>query len=159
MTDSPKLMIIGEAPGRNEDLKGRPFVGAGGKILDSLLEEARLERKDVFISNIVKCRPPHNRKPERDEIDTCTSNYLELQIKLLKPRLICTLGATALQYFTGEKSMGENHGKLTDSKSGLRIYPTYHPAAIFRNPPLKKVLDEDLKKIPSILAEIEKTEA
>ena len=153
--DSPEMMIVGEAPGRNEDLKGRPFVGAGGKLLDSLLEKASLGRDEVYITNIVKCRPPKNRKPEKDEIEICTSRYLERQIQLVRPKLICTLGATALQYFTGEKSMAENHGKLVRSRNGSFVYSAYHPAAIFRNRSLKDVLDSDLRKIPSILKQID----
>jgi len=158
-TRSPELMIVGEAPGRNEDLKGRPFVGAGGKLLDSLLEKAGLRREDVFITNVVKCRPPKNRKPKPEEIEICAKHYLENQIKLVSPKLVCTLGATALQYFTGEKTMGSNHGKLLESKSGYKVYPNYHPAAIFRNRPLKQVLDEDLTRIPSILKQFERENA
>ena len=154
--NSPEIMIVGEAPGRNEDKTGRPFVGAGGKLLDSLLEKTGLAREDVFITNIVKCRPPKNRRPKSDEIETCTTRYLERQIQLIRPKLICTLGATALQYFTDEKSMANNHGKLSKSKNGLIVYPSYHPAAIFRNRLLKDVLDEDLGRIPSILKRIDK---
>jgi len=154
--DSPQLMIIGEAPGRNEDDTGRPFVGSGGKLLDNLLEKAGLSRNDVYITNIVKCRPPKNRKPKRDEIEICTSAYLERQIQLIRPKLICTLGLTAIQYFTRQKTMAAIHGKLTKSKNGRQIYPTYHPAAVFRNRPLKDVLDEDLRRIPAVLKEIER---
>ncbi len=150
------IMIVGEAPGRNEDLAGKPFVGSGGKLLDSILKEAGLNRSEVYITNIVKCRPPKNRKPKTHEVETCTSNYLERQIELLKPKLICTLGATALKYFTGETNMGENHGKLVRSKKndGLSFFPTYHPAAIFRNRSLKEVLQEDIRKIPFVLKKV-----
>src|SRR5579864_7269178 len=99
----PEVVFVGEGPGRNEDLQGKPFVGSGGKLLDQLLNNASLERSQVYITNIVKCRPPKNRKPKPDEVETCTSNYLENQIEILQPRLICTLGAIALEYFTGEK--------------------------------------------------------
>ena len=91
-------------------------MGAGGKLLDNLLKKTGLAREDVYITNIVKCRPPKNRKPERDEIEACTAKYLERQIQLIRPRIICTLGATALQYFTGEKSMADSHGKLQVGK-------------------------------------------
>jgi uracil-DNA glycosylase family 4 len=151
----PKLMFVGEGPGRQEDLAGEPFVGAAGKMLDSMLKGAGISREEVFITNIVKCRPPGNRKPMRDEIETCTSNYLEKQIALFQPKLICTLGSTALEYFTGEKKMGVLRGKLTRSKDGLEIFPTYHPAAVFRNRTLRSVLDSDIKKIPSILAKLD----
>lgn len=154
-TSDLDLMIIGEAPGRNEDLAGKPFVGSGGKLLDTILKAAGLNRTDVYITNIVKCRPPKNRKPKGDEVETCTSNYLQKQIELLKPKLICTLGATALAYFTGETNMGQNHGKLIRSKkNGLAIFPTYHPAAIFRSRALKEVLQNDIKKIPSTLKKV-----
>ena len=89
---------MGEGPGRNEDREGKPFVGAGGKLLDELLRNAGLDRDRVYITNIVKCRPPNNRKPEDDEVEICTSTYLERQLDLLKPLLVCTLGATALEY-------------------------------------------------------------
>ncbi|MGI0078928.1 MAG: uracil-DNA glycosylase [Nitrososphaerales archaeon] len=150
------LMLVGEGPGRNEDLQGEPFVGAGGKILDSVLALSGLGRSQVFITNVVKCRPPENRKPFYDEIEICTSNYLERQIDLLKPKLICTLGATALEYFTGEKSMGAARGRLTKTKKGLPLLPTYHPAAILRNPSLKPLFEQDVEKIPSLLRQIEK---
>lgn len=150
--DSPLVVFVGEAPGRNEDLQGIPFVGRGGKLLDELLKNADLKRQDVYITNIVKCRPPKNRKPKPDEVRTCTSNYLEKQIKLLAPKLICTLGATALEYFTGEKKMSENHGKLLKAeKTGIPLLATYHPASVFRNRSLKDLLQSDLKKVPEIL--------
>jgi uracil-DNA glycosylase len=152
--EAPEVVFVGEGPGRNEDLQGKPFVGRGGKLLDELLKGAGLEREKVYITNIVKCRPPKNRKPKPDEAQICTSNYLEKQIEILKPRLICTLGATALQYFTGEKEMGPNHGKSFKSKaSGAPVLATYHPASVFRNRALKNLLQEDLKKIPKILKE------
>ena len=148
------LMIVGEGPGRNEDAAGKPFVGPGGRVLDSMLREAGLERPEVYITNIVKCRPPENRKPLDDEIETCASHYLENQIELLKPKLICTLGATSLEYFTDETNMAKNHGRLLRSKKGLAIFSTYHPAAVFRNNSLRQVLREDIKKIPSVLKEL-----
>ena len=124
--------------------------------MDELLKKARLEREDVYITNIVKCRPPNNRKPERDEVEICTSNYLEKQVELLKPELICTLGATALEYFTGEKKMGENHGKrLRARKSGVALLATYHPASVFRNRSLRALLQKDIEKIPKMLAKEE----
>jgi uracil-DNA glycosylase len=151
---NPLVIFVGEGPGRNEDLHGKPFVGSGGKLLDQLLMTAGLARDQVYITNIVKCRPPKNRKPKPDEIKICTSNYLDKQIEILAPKLICTLGATALEYFTGEKKMGPNHGKLTVAhKSGLPLLATYHPASVFRNRSLKDLLEADLKKIPKIINE------
>jgi uracil-DNA glycosylase family 4 len=151
-TKDPLVVFVGEAPGRNEDIKGKPFVGSGGRLLDELLKNAGLERDQIYITNIVKCRPPKNRKPKPDEVETCTSNYLENQIEILQPRLICTLGATALEYFTGEKVMGSNHGKLLKTrKSGIPLLATYHPASVFRNRSFKNLLAEDIKKIPKII--------
>ncbi len=150
--ENPLVVFIGEGPGRNEDLKGEPFVGRGGILLDALLNSAGLERNRVYITNIVKCRPPKNRKPKPDEIKTCTSNYLDKQIEILKPKLICTLGATALEYFTGEKVMRTSHGKLVKwKKLDIPILPTYHPASIFRNRSLKELLEADFKKIPGLI--------
>lgn len=147
----PAVVFVGEAPGRNEDLKGQPFVGSGGKLLDELLTNAGLKREEVYITNIVKCRPPNNRKPKRDEVEVCTANYLDKQIQVLRPKLICTLGATAMEYFTGEKEMKPNHGKVLKSKSGIPVLATFHPAAVFRNRPLKSLLQKDLEKIPQRL--------
>jgi uracil-DNA glycosylase len=149
--ENVQVVLVGEAPGRNEDLEGKPFVGAGGKLLDSLLTNAGLRREDVYITNIVKCRPPENRKPLEDEVKICTSNYLDEQLALLKPKLVCTLGATALEYFTGKKRMGEARGMITKAKGGFALLPTYHPAAVFRNPSYRELLQEDLKKIPRFL--------
>lgn len=147
-----ELVIIGEAPGKNEDVEGKPFVGSGGKLLDELLQNAGLNRNDLYITNIVKCRPPGNRRPEQDEVAICTKNYLDKQLEILKPRLIVTLGATALEYFTGLSKMGESHGKLTTTKDGVPLLPTYHPAAIFRTRSYRELLQKDLMKIPAILA-------
>jgi uracil-DNA glycosylase len=149
-----QLMLVGEGPGRSEDQAGKPFVGAAGRVLDSMLKEAGLERNEIYITNIVKCRPPENRKPLDDEVETCTSHYLENQIELLHPSLICTLGATALEYFTGETNMAKNHGKLLRSKKGLAIFSTYHPAAVFRSRSLKELLQADIKMLPSILEQV-----
>jgi uracil-DNA glycosylase len=149
--ENPVIVFVGEGPGKNEDLQGKPFVGSGGKLLDELLKSAGLERDKVYITNIVKCRPPKNRKPEPDEINICTSNYLEKQLDILKPKVVCTLGATALEYFSGEKKMGPNHGKLMNSrKSGVPVLPTYHPASIFRNRSFKSLLQDDLKKVSEL---------
>jgi uracil-DNA glycosylase len=151
-----EVVFVGEGPGRNEDLQGKPFVGAGGKLLDELLANAGMKREQVYITNIVKCRPPKNRKPKPDEAETCTSNYLEKQLDLLNPKLVCTLGATAMEYFIGETKMGENHGKLAKSeKIGIPILPTYHPASIFHNRSLRGLLQNDLRKIPEILKTME----
>lgn len=147
-----EVVIVGEAPGRNEDLEGKPFVGSGGRLLDELLKKAGLDRKEVYITNVVKCRPPENRKPEHDEVEICTKSYLDKQLEILRPLLIVTLGATALEYFTGKKKIGEFHGKLTNTKYGIPLLPTFHPAAIFRNPSYRDLLQKDLMEIPAILS-------
>jgi uracil-DNA glycosylase family 4 len=149
--DNPDLMLVGEGPGRKEDELGIPFVGAAGRVLDSMLREAGIEKSQYYITNIVKCRPPENRKPFDDEVEICTSNYLEKQVELLNPKLICTLGVTALKYFTNKTSVGKNHGKLLRSKNSFPIFCTYHPAAIFRRSSLREKLRDDIRKIPSIL--------
>ncbi|MGA2874060.1 MAG: uracil-DNA glycosylase [Nitrososphaerales archaeon] len=156
LVQNVEVVFVGEGPGRNEDREGKPFVGAGGKLLDELLRNAGLDRDQVYITNIVKCRPPNNRKPEDDEVETCTSTYLERQLAILKPLLVCTLGATALEYFTGKNKMGESHGKLTKTKNGIPLLPTYHPAAIFRNQSYRELLQEDLKTIPEVLTNLKK---
>jgi uracil-DNA glycosylase len=156
LVENVEVVFVGEGPGRNEDMEGKPFVGAGGKLLDELLHNAGFDRDHVYITNVVKCRPPSNRKPEDDEVEICTSTYLERQLAILKPLLICTLGATALEYFTGQRKMGEAHGKLTKAKNGIHLLPTYHPAAIFRNPTYRELLQADLEMIPSILSDLRK---
>ena len=108
---SAKIMFIGEAPGRSEDEKGRPFVGAAGRILDELLKKAGIERSEVFITNIVKCRPPNNRVPKEDDLTACRP-YLDRQIALIKPKVICILGRTAYSSLLGGSSITANRGKI-----------------------------------------------
>ena len=149
-----KVMFIGEAPGYNEDMQGRPFVGKAGKIFDELLYSVGLERKEIYIANILKCRPPKNRDPLGDEIKTCTS-YLDKQIMAIKPKVIVTLGNFASSYvlekfgFQAER-IGKTHGKIFQIKNLLfdtRIIPLYHPAAAVYNPNMKDVLMKDFKSI------------
>lgn len=140
-----KVMFIGEAPGRNEDEKGRPFVGAAGKILDDLLQKAGIERSQVFITNVVKCRPPNNRVPEEDEAVACRP-YLDRQIALIKPKVICVLGRTAFASLLGGSSITANRGKIVE-KAGQKYFLTYHPAAAIYNKSLLSSLEADLKKM------------
>jgi len=151
------LMFVGEGPGRNEDLTGEPFVGRGGKLLDGFLDGAGIKRSQVFVTNVVKCRPPENRKPFPEEVRTCTSNFLERQIEILEPKLICTLGATAMEYFTGEKKIGSFRGKVTKAKNGYSIYPLYHPASALRNKTHKATLEKDVMKIPKVLKRLKRS--
>ena len=128
-----RIMFFGEAPGREEDVRGEPFVGRAGRILDKAIESAGAERSKVYVGNIVKCRPLNNRKPRSDEIDTCTSLYLESEISTVKPRVICALGQTAANHFlpTNEKMSDRVGGESEMLFDGLevRFFVAYHPAA------------------------------
>ncbi len=147
-------MFIGEGPGKNEDLQGRPFVGAAGKFLEELLTLINLKRKDVFISNVIKCRTPGNRDPHPEEIESCLP-YLKKQINIIKPKLIVTLGRYSLGEFLKGASISKVHGKLF-RKGNQFYFPSYHPAVgIYRNN-LKKTIKEDIKKIPKVLETIDK---
>ncbi len=142
---SAKIIFIGEAPGRSEDEKGRPFVGAAGRILDELLKKAGIERSQVFITNIVKCRPPNNRVPKEDELTACRP-YLDRQIALIKPKVICILGRTAYSSLLGGSSITANRGKIME-RAGQKYFLTFHPAAVIYNKGLLSALEADLKKL------------
>ncbi|MER3555076.1 MAG: uracil-DNA glycosylase [Meiothermus sp.] len=129
-----KLMIIGEGPGEEEDKTGRPFVGRAGQLLDRILEAAGIARESVYISNIVKCRPPGNRVPAPDEAKTCTSLWLNKQLELIRPQIIVPLGATACELFLGEKvAITKIRGQWLDWQ-GVKVMPMLHPAYLLRNP-------------------------
>lgn len=162
--ENANVMFIGEGPGREEDSQGRPFVGAAGKILTELIESIGLKREDVFIGNVVKCRPPNNRDPFLEEIKSCWP-YLESQIKIIKPKLIVTLGRHSMGRFLPGLKISEVHGKPKRA-NGIwqkrQVYlPLYHPAAALYDQRKKKVLFEDFKKIPLILKKLaqEKSDA
>lgn len=145
------IMLIGEAPGFNESKTGRPFCGAAGKILDELLESAGIKRKDIYITNILKCRPPKNRDPQEEEIKAC-SPYLEKQIQLINPKTICPLGNYASQYILKKygledeiQGISKMHGRIFEKEK--RIIPLYHPAVALYNANMKEVLKKDIKKI------------
>jgi DNA polymerase len=139
------IMFIGEAPGRNEDEKGKPFVGMAGKILDETLVKVGLVRSKVYITNVVKCRPPGNRVPTEDERRIC-NDYLEREISIVSPKIICILGRTAYQSLLGGNSILGNRGKFIQKHN--RIYfLTVHPAAIIYNNKLRKVLEVDLETL------------
>ncbi len=148
--EDAKIMFVGEGPGQNEDEQGRPFVGAAGKFLTELLESIGLKRSDVFITNIVKCRPPNNRAPRKGEIDACNP-YLESQISLINPRIICPLGTPAINTILGDEySATKIHGKPI--KRGDRtILPLYHPAAALYDNSLRDVLLQDFKILKDLL--------
>jgi len=128
------VMFVGEGPGREEDLSGSPFVGRAGKLLTNILKAVKLERKDVFISNIVKCRPPNNRTPLFEEMETCYP-FLKAQIQLIKPKLIVTLGSASLSYLIGKKriSITKMRGEIIKWKYGIDIFPMLHPSYLLRN--------------------------
>lgn len=137
-----RCMIIGEAPGKDEDKSGEPFVGSAGRYLDHVLEGSDIERSDFFITNIVKCRPPSNRLPKALEVETCTSNYLFRQIELIQPELIVLLGSTAAKKILGVKKVEEVGGKLIE-RDGRKYLVTYHPAVRFYREDLAAKLKRD----------------
>jgi uracil-DNA glycosylase len=150
------LMFVGEAPGHHEDLQGLPFVGRAGQLLDELLGEIGLSRKDVFVANVLKCRPPGNRDPQPDEIDTCKP-YLNRQIELIEPKVICTLGNFATKLLTrSNRGITAVHGRPQVHELGgrtVRVYPLYHPAAALRSTGTLGQLREDFARLPALLDE------
>lgn len=152
-TGNPKadLMFIGEAPGREEDLQGKPFVGRAGQLLTDIIKAMKLSRDDVYIANVIKCRPPENRNPEADELDACRP-FIRRQVELIRPRVIVTLGRFGLQSLTGKAySISDVRGKWLDY-NGIKVMPTYHPAYLLRNPAAKKEVWNDMKKVMSALS-------
>ena len=147
---SSRLMFVGEGPGGDEDQKGEPFVGRAGMLLTRIIQAMGLKREDVYITNVVKCRPPGNRDPDLDEILECLP-YLEKQVELVHPEVICTLGLVATQTITGSKSGISNMRGKTYNYKGIAVVPTFHPAACLRKPDTKKMVWEDIKKVMKIL--------
>lgn len=146
-----EILFIGEGPGNSEDKAGLPFVGEAGQFLDEMLSLIKLKREDVFITNVVKCRPPNNRDPLEEEISICTSNYLFSQIKLIKPKLIITLGRHSMRLFFAQiRSISLVHGKAF-KKAGQVYLILYHPAAGLYQEHLKKTMMDDFRKINKIL--------
>lgn len=147
---STKVMFIGEGPGRDEDLKGEPFVGRSGQLLTKILEAIDLSRADVYITNIVKCRPPQNRDPQEDEV-RCCEKYLIDQIGVIKPKLICALGRVAAQWLLDTKEPLSSLRQSENTYHGIPVLVTYHPAALLRNPQLKRGTWEDFKRLKVII--------
>ncbi len=135
------VIFVGEAPGRNEDLKGQPFVGTAGRILSETLTYAGFVRENVYITNVVKCRPPDNRQPLTEERTACRP-YLSEEIKIIKPKIICILGNTAYRSLLDGSEITKNRGKIVKS-NGQLYFVTVHPAAVIYNPGLKQVLKDD----------------
>lgn len=150
-SSSAAVMFIGEGPGQNEDQQGLPFVGRAGKLLDRLLAEVPMKREDVFITNVVKCRPPGNRDPEADEVAACYP-YLQAQIDLIRPRVIVTLGRHSLVRFYPEGKISKDHGRIINIGERV-LLPLYHPAAALRNQSLEETLREDIRRIPEAIRE------
>jgi DNA polymerase len=150
-----QLMFVGEAPGANEDMQGLPFVGAAGKLLETLLGEIGLSRGEVFIANVLKCRPPGNRDPRPGEIENCTP-YLVSQVELVAPRVICTLGNFATKLLRDDPAgITRVHGRaeiVTIGNHTARLFPVYHPAAALYTPRTLEALREDFHALPGVLA-------
>ncbi|TFH32064.1 MAG: uracil-DNA glycosylase [Anaerolineales bacterium] len=143
------LMFIGEGPGFHENEQGRPFVGASGKFLEELLGTIGLKREDVFIGNVVKCRPPGNRDPLLDEIEACTA-FLERQIKAINPKVIITLGRFSMARYFPEAKISQIHGQPMEIQGRL-IVPMFHPAAALHQPSLRETVKEDFSKLPGLI--------
>jgi uracil-DNA glycosylase family 4 len=150
------IMFIGEGPGFYEDQQGRPFVGAAGQLLTEMLQLIGLRREDVFITNVVRCRPPGNRDPLPDELSACDT-YTARQVKVLEPKLIVTLGRFSMARFFGPGPMRELHGR-SRQWNGITCLAMYHPAAILRvpTPEMRRIYQEDFRKIPVLLAQARK---
>lgn len=158
-----KIMFIGEAPGAQEDRTGRPFCGTAGKILDELLNSAGIKREEVYITNLLKDRPPSNRDPQPEEVKACTP-YLERQIEIIKPKIICLLGRHSMNFLMERfglkdeiQPIGQIHGKVFEARpelaewvKSLKIIPLYHPAAVIYNPNMKEVLKKDFQILKRI---------
>ncbi len=152
------IVFVGEGPGRDEDIQGRPFVGAAGRLLDNMIKAMGLDRKDVYIGNIIKCRPPGNRNPAEDEIDACFP-FLEEQLMIISPKAICALGKFAAQTLLNTSvPISRLRGKIIsyspsadiEKRITIPVVSTYHPAYLLRNPAQKKVVWEDLKKVMEV---------
>jgi DNA polymerase len=155
--EDARLVFIGEAPGFHEDQQGRPFVGASGNFLEQLLATINLRREDVYICNIIKCRPPSNRDPQPDEIAACRP-YLDRQLEIIKPKMVVTLGRFSMQLaFTGV-TISRIHGQ--PKRIGDIVYmPMFHPAAALHQPKYRSLIEQDFLKLPEILSDIESVEA
>jgi uracil-DNA glycosylase family 4 len=144
--EKARLMFIGEGPGYDEDVQGRPFVGRAGQLLTKIIQSINLSREEVYITNIVKCRPPQNRNPEPDEIQSCHP-FLMMQIRVIQPKIICALGTFSAQtLLKTDTKITALRGRLYDLE-GVKVIPTYHPAFLLRNPERKREVWEDMKKI------------
>jgi len=147
------ILFIGEGPGWHEDQQGRPFVGPAGQFLDELLSSINLKRNQVYIANVIKCRPPGNRDPLPGEIQAC-KKWLDRQIELLSPKMIVTLGRYSMARYFPNESIGKIHGKAR-KHNNIIYFPMYHPAAALHQGSLKKTIEEDILNIPCLLSEVD----
>ncbi len=152
--ENASIMFVGEGPGFHEDQQGRPFVGAAGNFLNELLQSIGLKREQVYITNVVKCRPPGNRDPLPEEIEACR-HYLDRQIALIKPKVIVTLGRFSMARAFPNEKISVIHGKPRKI-DGVVYVPMYHPAAALHQPALRRTVEEDFARLPGILAEMDK---
>jgi len=150
-----EIVFIGEGPGKSEDEQGIPFCGASGKFLDELLASINLTRDDVFVTNVVKCRPPANRDPLPDEKQVCSTTYLDRQLAAIRPKLIVTLGRHAMSYFIPDLKISEVHGQPKRYKGQVYL-ALFHPAVALYNGGMRETLKEDFQNIPRILKKLEK---
>ncbi len=148
-SNEPDLMFIGEGPGADEDAQGRPFVGKAGQLLTKMIEAMGYKREEVFIANVVKCRPPNNRKPEREEMELCLP-YLRQQIKLIQPKIIIGLGGTAMEGLLGQPGITRMRG-VWQEYQGIKLMPTFHPSYLLRDPSKKKDVWLDLQEVLAAL--------
>lgn len=147
-----EIIFIGEAPGKNEDEQGRPFIGRAGKLLTSLIEDLGMKRDEVWIGNIIKHRPPKNRDPKPDEIEACR-DFLTRQIELIDPKVIITLGRFSYNYFVPDGKISSERGKLIDVGK-YKVFPVYHPAAALRNKKFLNTLKNDFSELSGIIKEL-----
>ena len=143
------VIFVGEAPGKNEDIHGEPFVGAAGKRLDMILEDTGIDRKNVYITNIVKCRPPKNRVPSKKEEESC-NDFIKQEIEIINPKIICVMGNTAYGTLLDGKEITKNHGKIVE-KDGRKFFVTFHPAATIYNQKLVEELKNDFRELAKFL--------
>ena len=147
-----RLMFVGEAPGADEDIQGEPFVGRAGQLLTKIIESINLKRSDVYIANVLKCRPPNNRNPEPDEVSKCEP-FLARQIDSIRPKVIVALGTFAAQaLLKTETPISRLRGRVHDFRGGISLVPTFHPAFLLRSPDRKRDVWEDMKKVRDLLA-------
>lgn len=155
--EDAKVMFIGEAPGFHEDQQGRPFVGAAGQFLEELLASIHLSRQDVYICNVIKCRPPSNREPQPDELAACRP-FIDKQIALIKPKVVVTLGRFSMELVFSGVTISRVHG-IPRKVGDIVYFPMFHPAAALHQPKFRSLIESDILKIPQILADLQSVQA